>query len=95
MTTTTASTSPTCTHCADWSHGYALGYAQGHAAGFSDGRLAGASEGSAHPAIVDSVKRMFGDWDGHEAAHQRSVIRFRDWYAASRQEVAVRERHAA
>ena len=67
---------------------WAAAYAQGHA----DGLAEGLAQGAAHPAIADSVARVFAGWDGAEAAHARSVARFRDWYDQARttaQEVAA------
>lgn len=66
---------PTCP-CGDWGRAVALVLA-----------LASGHECTAHPAIVDSVRRTFGTWDGAEAAHVRSAAGFRDWYAQARQEV--------
>lgn len=66
---------PTCP-CGDWGRAVALVLA-----------LASGHECTAHPAIVDSVRRTFGTWDGAEAAHARSAAGFRDWYAQARQEV--------
>ena len=80
---------PTCRHCADWAYGYAEGYAQGHASCLAAGRVQGAAEGPAHPAIADSVARMFAGWDGAEAAHARSAAHFRDWHTQARREVNV------
>lgn len=94
---------PTCTKCADfaravaavapaaWSAGYAAGHADGHAQGLAEGL----AEGPAHPAVVDSVRRVFGGWDGHAAALARSVVRFRQQHAAARQEVNAHERRRA
>lgn len=59
---------------------FAAAYAQGHAAGLAEGL----AQGAAHPAVVESVTRMFPSWDGPEAAHDRSVARFRDWYDQAR-----------
>lgn len=59
---------------------YAAAYAQGHA----DGLAEGLAQGASHPAVVESVARMFPSWDGAEAAHDRSVARFRDWYDRAR-----------
>lgn len=88
-------TSPTCQHCADWSHGYTVGYEHGKKAGFTEGRITGSTEGPAHPAIVESVNRMFPDWDGYNAAMNRSVLRFREWHRSARQEVTPGESRAA
>lgn len=37
-----------------------------------------------HPAIADSVSRIFHGWDGEAAAHARSVARFRRWHSEAR-----------
>lgn len=42
-----------------------------------------------HPAIADSVARLFPEWDGAAAAHVRSIARFQDWYAEARKEVTA------
>ena len=68
---------PSCTSCADWSKGFAEGWAAGHALGHAAGRLEGATEGPVHPAVVESVARLFHGWDGLDAAHARSVARVR------------------
>lgn len=83
---------PSC-DCGDWSRGYAAGaanvapraYADGHAAGLAEGLAAG----PAHPAVAESVARIFDGWDGAAAAHARSVAAFRAWHAAAREGVAV------
>ncbi|OOL31603.1 hypothetical protein GQ85_12560 [Rhodococcus rhodochrous] len=62
---------------------YAAAYAQGHA----DGLAEGLAQGAAHPAITDSVARVFAGWDGAEAAHARSVAAFRAWHTAARAEL--------
>lgn len=62
---------------------YAAAYAQGHA----DGLAEGLAQGAAHPAVRDSVARWFPGWDGAEAAHARSVARFRTWHAQARAEL--------
>lgn len=61
---------------------YAAGYAQGHADA--------AGLGPAHPAVADSVARMFSSWDGPDAAHARSIVRFQQW----REEVTADDRAA-
>lgn len=76
---------PSCTHCADWSAGYALGYSHGLAKGYADA----AGDGPAHPAVADSVARMFGTWDGPDAARARSVTRFQTWHSAQRERGAA------
>lgn len=71
---------PSC-GCGDWARVAALVLA-----------LAEAHDCTTHPVIVDSVRRMFPEWAGAEAAHARSVARFRDWYDQARttaQEVAA------
>lgn len=71
---------PTCANCADWAHGYA----SGHADGYSQGYAAAAGQGPAHPAVADSVSRMFGpSWDGPDAAAARSRARFHAWHATA------------
>ncbi|WP_049161560.1 hypothetical protein [Micrococcus luteus] len=40
-----------------------------------------------HPAITDSVARVFAGWDGAEAAHARSAAAFRTWHTAARAEL--------
>lgn len=40
-----------------------------------------------HPAIVDSVARVFAGWDGAAAAHARSVADFRAWHTQARAEL--------
>jgi hypothetical protein len=44
--------------------------------GYSQGLQEGLAEGPNHPAVIESVKRVFGDWDGATAARQRSAARF-------------------
>lgn len=66
---------PTCP-CGDWGRAVALVLA-----------LASGHECAAHPAIVDSVRRTFGTWDGAEAAHARSVAHFQAWHAQARAEL--------
>ncbi|MEW1965445.1 hypothetical protein AB0302_08655 [Micrococcus sp. NPDC078436] len=68
---------PTCP-CGDWGRAIALVLA-----------LASEHDCTAHPAIVDSVRRTFGVWDGAEAAQLRSVLQFRDWHAQARQGVSA------
>lgn len=74
--TVTGPYGPTCPTCADWSRGYAAGYPDGKA----DGMAEAAGLGPAHPAVVDSVARMFPGWDGADAAHARNVARFHAWH---------------
>lgn len=62
-------TGPTCTGCSD--------YARGYAAAWADAQATLPTFQHTHPAIADSVARMFAGWDGAEAAHRRSVARFR------------------
>lgn len=64
---------PSCTSCADWARGYAEGYQAGHLAGID----AAAGMGPAHPAVVDSVARIFHGWHGPAAALRASVHRVR------------------
>ncbi|MEZ7690979.1 hypothetical protein O3677_11240 [Micrococcus luteus] len=40
-----------------------------------------------HPAVADSVARIFHGWDGAEAAHARSVAHFQAWHTAARAEL--------
>lgn len=47
-----------------------------------------------HPAVAESVRRMFGDWAGADAAHRASVTRFRAWHEERRQEVTEHQRAA-
>lgn len=60
---------PSCHHCADWARGYA--------AAWSDALATLPTCQHTHPAIADSVREFFPGWDGAEAAHRRSVQRFR------------------
>lgn len=60
---------PTCNHCADWVKGYATAWA--------DAQATMPTCQHTHPAIADSVARMFQGWDGAQAALKRSVTRFR------------------
>lgn len=78
---------PSCAVCSDWARGYAEGYAAGLAEGREAGRLEGVAEGPAHPAVVDSVARMFPEWDGADAAHSRSVAQFHEWHRTARAEL--------
>lgn len=52
-----------------------------------------------HPAVADSVARIFHGWDGAEAAHARSVTHFHAWHAQARAELLKEgtdlDRHAA
>lgn len=83
---------PSC-DCGDWARGYgaraaevaARARAEGHAAGLAEGLAAGPT----HPAVAESVARMFDGWDGAAAAHARSVTTFRRWHTAAREEVAA------
>ena len=59
---------------------WAAAYAQGHA----DGLAEGLAQGAAHPAVVESVARVFAGWDGAEAARARSVTHFHAWHAQAR-----------
>ena len=40
-----------------------------------------------HPAVADSVARVFAGWDGEVAAHARSVAHFHAWHAQARAEL--------
>lgn len=51
-------------------------YAAGYRAGLEQGRLE-VSCPHIHPQIAASVREMFAGWDGEQAAHRRSVERFR------------------
>ena len=42
------------------------------------------------PYVRDSVSRIFTGWDGPDAAHARSVARFRTWHHHSRAEGGAR-----
>jgi hypothetical protein len=53
-------------------------------AGYEAGLQDGLAQGPAHPAVQASVARMFGDWQGAEAARQQSTQRFRNWYRKER-----------
>ena len=59
----------------------------------------GLAQGAAHPAVADSVARIFHGWDGAEAAHARSVADFHAWHGAARAELLKEgtdlDRHAA
>ncbi|MFI8808356.1 hypothetical protein [Micrococcus luteus] len=52
-----------------------------------------------HPAVADSVARIFHGWDGAAAAHARSVADFHAWHTAARAELLKEgtdlDRHAA
>lgn len=74
---------PSC-GCGDWARVAALVLA-----------LAEAHDCTTHPVIVDSVRRMFGGWDGAEAAHARSVARFRTWHAQARATAEEVQHHDA
>jgi hypothetical protein len=52
--------------------------------GYSQGLHEGLAQGPTHPAIQASVARMFGDWQGAEAARQQSTQRFTNWYRKER-----------
>lgn len=55
----------------DW-HMLRTAYEQG----YSDGLQSGLAQGPNHPAVIESVQRMFNGWDGVQAARQRSTQRF-------------------
>lgn len=74
---------PSC-GCGDWARVAALVLA-----------LAEAHDCTTHPVIVDSVRRMFPEWDGAEAAHARSVAHFNAWHAQARAELKEVADHAA
>ena len=74
---------PTC-GCGDWCRALAVAVPLVWADAYDHGRRAGTLEGAAHPAVVDSVNRMFAGWDGADAAAARSVARFRAWHAEAR-----------
>ena len=40
-----------------------------------------------HPAVADSVARIFHGWDGADAAHARSVADFHAWHTQARAEL--------
>jgi hypothetical protein len=52
--------------------------------GYSQGLIEGLAQGPNHPAVQQSVANFFGDWQGAEAARQRSTQRFRNWYRKER-----------
>lgn len=52
--------------------------------GYSHGLKEGLAQGPAHPAVQLSAERMFGNWQGAEAARQRSTQRFANWYRKER-----------
>ena len=66
---------PTCP-CGDWGRAVALVLA-----------LASGHECAAHPAIAESVARIFHGWDGADAAHARSITAFKTWHADARAQV--------
>lgn len=76
---------PTCA-CGDWCRALAVAVPLVWADAYDHGRRAGALEGPAHPAVVDSVNRMFAGWDGADAAAARSVARFHDWHQGARRQ---------
>lgn len=82
-TTALSHRGPSCSSCADWAHGYAEGYAAGHTAGFD----AAAGMGPAHPAVQESVARVFAGWAGPDEALHKSIRRVKAW-ATGRTEVS-------
>lgn len=81
---------PAC-HCGDTARALAHvlpliadALATASAQGYEADRLIGATEGAVHPAVADSVSRMFAGWDGAQAADARSGARFRAWHADAR-----------
>lgn len=64
--------------------GEADGHSRGYSSGYSDGLRDGLSQGPTHPAVQLSVERMFGDWQGAEAARQQSTQRFWNEYHRER-----------
>lgn len=65
---------------------YRAGYEHGFGDGYSTGLREGLNQGPNHPAVSRSVANMFGDWDGAQAAHERSTQRFwRDYRAGDEQ----------
>jgi hypothetical protein len=52
--------------------------------GFEAGLREGLAQGPAHPAVQQSVANFFGDWDGVEAARERSAQRFWNEYHQAR-----------
>ena len=44
--------------------------------GYSQGLREGLEQGPTHPAVQQSVQRMFPGWDGAHNALQRSIDRF-------------------
>lgn len=63
----------------DW-HMLRTAYEQG----YSDGLQSGLAQGPNHPAVQLSVERIFGHWQGAEAARQQSTQRFTNWYRKER-----------
>lgn len=60
----------------DVQRAYNNGFNNGHSIGYGKGLQDGLAQGPAHPAVEASVANLFGDWDGAEAARQRSIDRF-------------------
>lgn len=83
---------PSC-DCGDWARGYGARAAEvaarARAEGYADGLAEGLAAGPTHPAVAESVARIFDGWDGAAAAHARSVTAFRAWHAARREGVAA------
>lgn len=62
---------------ADVQRAYNDGFSNGHSIGYGKGLQDGLAQGPTHPAVEASVANMFGNWDGAEAARQRSAERFK------------------
>lgn len=62
-------------------------YAAAYWRGWQDRDAQAIADGPVHPAVADSVARMFHGWDGAEAARERSIAQFRAWHARARAEV--------
>lgn len=61
---------------ADVQRAYNSGFSNGHSIGYGKGLQDGLAQGPTHPAVQQSVANVFGDWDGAQAAQQRSIDRF-------------------
>lgn len=68
----------------DLQRAYNDGFSNGHAIGYGTGLQEGLQQGPAHPAVQESVARMFDGWDGADNARQRSTQRFWNDYRAHR-----------
>jgi len=59
-------------------------YAAAYWRGWQDRDAQAIADGPVHPAVADSVARIFHGWDGAEAAHAQSAAHFREWHAKAR-----------